>query len=275
MNLDWITDPHLDHLSSRTLIRFVDKLHQRDSDGLIITGDIAESSTIYDMLGVLSGAYQRPIYFVLGNHDFYGATMKTTKERVLDVCHATPPGILNWTSSRLFTHLKDQTGIVGCDGLYDGAGLDLTQPLVAMTDFADPQAGIVDFLDAADISIWTLLGFLQKLAQDNCAQVRRGVEAAVSFGLTRILILTHVPPFPESSFYRGKPTEKDALPWYSSRTLADELCRLATEFPNVSFEVYSGHTHGAASYQAAPNLVAHVGSAYYGRMPQFQPPITI
>lgn len=58
MKLDWITDSHLDHLrSEEDLIEFVKELHDRGSDALLITGDIAESATLYDFLGIMSGAY--------------------------------------------------------------------------------------------------------------------------------------------------------------------------------------------------------------------------
>ena len=57
MKVDWITDPHLDHLRGQEmLLDFVKKLHARDSDVLLITGDIAESGTIYDFMGIVSGA---------------------------------------------------------------------------------------------------------------------------------------------------------------------------------------------------------------------------
>ena len=41
------------------------------ADALVVTGDIAESPTLRSALTSLATLTERPVYFVLGNHDFY------------------------------------------------------------------------------------------------------------------------------------------------------------------------------------------------------------
>jgi predicted phosphodiesterase len=273
MKVDWITDPHLDHLrDGETLITFLQALHDRDSDALLVTGDITQSQTIYDFLGFLSGAYQRPIYFVLGNHDYYGSWIEPTQKRVRAACSACPEGILNWMTDRGPIMLTSTVAVVGHDGMYDAKagepGMDL-----GMTDFLLP-GGIVDFAYALETGSWHLFELLERLARASAEHITTSVRKAVRAGARRILVLTHVPPFPEASYFRGRPSNPRALPWYVNVTLGNALLALADELPDVSLEVFAGHTHGATVYQPRPTLIVHVGGARYGR-PRFQQQLSV
>lgn len=272
--LDWITDPHLDHLKGESmLLDFVKKLSARESDGLLITGDIAESRTIYDFLGILSGCYRRPIYFVLGNHDHYGAWMADTHARVRSVCKAVPPGILNWMTDVGVVMLDDSTAVIGHEGWYDGqegeAGLSFS-----LSEFYLPN-GILDLVQAFGHGSHALFDKLRELGTASAEHIRKMVVNARNRGARRILILTHVPPFLEASYFRGKPSETRAAPFYVNKVLGEALLELADRYPRLSLEVYAGHTHGKREYQPRKNLVVRVGNARYGRLPTFQTPVTV
>lgn len=275
MKLDWITDPHLDHLkSSNELITFVNLLHGRTSDGLLITGDIAESPTIYEFLGLLSGAYQRPIYFVLGNHDYYKAWMDETRTRVRAVCKACPTGILNWLTESKPLHLCAGTWLVGHDGWYDGqAGIGSKSP-ISMTDFMY-QHGIFDLADARGLGINPLFQELWELGMESALQLETKIKKVLHKGATRVLVLTHVPPFHEASYFRGKPSSPETAPFYVNKSLGDRLKEIASSHAEVKFEVFCGHTHGKHEVQILHNLRVRSGSARYGSLPQFQEPILV
>lgn len=274
MRLDWITDPHLDHLrGERALLQFVKDLAARESDALLITGDIAESRTIDEFLGIISGAYRRPVYFVLGNHDYYGDWMEHTHARVRNVCRAVPDGILNWMPDVGFTMLSSDTAVVGHGGMYDGQegrpGLEMS-----MSDFYLPH-GILDLAEALEYGTRHLFELLRELGS-RCAQhVQLNVRRAVREGARRVVVLTHVPPFLESSYFRGRPSEPRAAPFYVNRCLGDVMLALSSELPHVRLEVLAGHTHGARVYHAAENLVVRVGAARYARQPTWQKPIEV
>lgn len=275
MNLDWITDPHLDHLSHEKegLIRFVKQLNERSSDALLVTGDIAESRTVYDYLGLLSGAYQRPIYFVLGNHDYYGSWMADTHASVRQVCGNVPPGILNWMPDVGVKMLSSSTALVGHGGMYDGQagkpGLEM-----AMSDFFMPH-GNLDMAKALELGTRHLFELLLQLGQASADHIRTNVRQAARQGARRVLVLTHVPPFLESSYFRGKPSEPTHAPFYVNQSLGKALLELSSELPKVQLDVFAGHTHGPREYRASSNLVVRVGAAHYGRQPVWQKPITV
>jgi len=274
VRLDWITDPHLDHLpGSEELVRFVQQLHSRDSDALLITGDIAEGPTVHDYLGIISGAYQRPVFFVLGNHDYYGDWMSSTHGRVRQVCAAVPPGILNWMPDAGVVMLSDGVALVGHGGMYDGQegqpGLQMS-----MSDFFLPH-GIMDMAQALSMGSRHLFDLLLKLGQTCAAHVRENVRQAARLGARRVIVLTHVPPFLEASHFRGRPSEPSHAPFYVNRSLGDTLLELSSELRDVRLEVLAGHTHGPRVYQAAENLVVRVGRARYRRQPTWQEPVLV
>ena len=72
-HLTWLTDPHLDFLESDALETFISRVAAEESDGLIISGDIAESHTVLPILERFDQVLKTPVYFVLGNHDYYGS----------------------------------------------------------------------------------------------------------------------------------------------------------------------------------------------------------
>ena len=271
--LDWITDPHLNHLrDEKMLLTFVKRLEARNSDGLIVTGDIAESKTIYDFLGLLSGCYRRPVYFVLGNHDYYGAWMKDTHTCVRAVCKAVPTGILNWMTDTGVLMLTKHTAIIGHEGWYDGqAG----KPGLAFSlhDFYMPN-GVLDLVQAFNLGTHTLFDKLRELGAVSVDHLRTQILAARNRGAQRILILTHVPPFHESSYFKGKPSEAKAAPFFVNQILGEMLLEMADEYPKLKLEVYAGHTHGKRKYRPRKNLVVRVGNARYGHLPTFQEPVT-
>lgn len=271
MKLDWITDPHLDHVKDKAeLLKFVEELHARESDALIITGDIAESNTLYDFLGIVSGAYQRPVYFVLGNHDYYGAWRQQTHERVRKVCSAVPAGILNWMPDAGVVFLERDVALVGHDGLYDareGADADLE---MSMWDLFMPQ-GIFDLADALNRSPRCLLEKLQMLADECADHITSVAKEAIGRGAKKVMVLTHVPPFLEASYFRGRPSDMRSRPWYVNKTLGESLLKLAEHHPDVEFVVFAGHTHGRRDVYLRDNLFVRVGAARYGRRPRFVP----
>ncbi len=267
--LDWITDPHLDHLRSKeALISFIKELHKRESDALLITGDIAESHTIKDYLGILSGAYQRPIYFVLGNHDYYGGWIEATQRGVQDVCKSVPSGILNWMPDTGCVSLTPDVFLVGHGGLYDaqeggGVGIDMV-----MTDLYFPK-GIYDLAIALRQGTHYLFEALQNLANSCAEHIEHSIQEALQAKAKKVIVLTHVPPFLEASYFRGQPCELRMRPWYVNRTLGDKLLAISKKYSNVDFIVLAGHTHGKRSVSMRHNLHVHVGSSRYGYNPRY------
>ena len=77
VKLSWATDIHLDHASEAARRRFCQSV-QEQADALVVTGDIAESHILVSALESLATLTERPVYFVLGNHDYYRGSIAGT-----------------------------------------------------------------------------------------------------------------------------------------------------------------------------------------------------
>ena len=80
MNLAWLTDIHL--LPEKDRCLFYRTLLHPDIDGLMISGDIAEATTISSILFEMAHHIMKPIYFVLGNNDHYYNYISHTRQNL-------------------------------------------------------------------------------------------------------------------------------------------------------------------------------------------------
>ena len=77
----WATDIHLDHAGESARWRFCLAVEEQ-ADALVVTDDIAESHTLGTALTDLATRTEWPVYFVLGNHDFYRGSIAATCRQV-------------------------------------------------------------------------------------------------------------------------------------------------------------------------------------------------
>jgi len=82
MRLAWATDIHLDHASEVARRKFCQYVKDQ-ADALVVTGDIAKSHILGSALESLATLTDRPVYFVLGNHDFYRGSVASTRSAVV------------------------------------------------------------------------------------------------------------------------------------------------------------------------------------------------
>ena len=80
----------------------------------------------------------------------------------------------------------------------------------------------------------------------------------------QVIVLTHVPPFPEAVRRENHADTAALLPGYCCGAVGELLRRVAADHPDTAFTVLSGHTHGEARATILPNLVVHTGAASYG-----------
>src|SRR5262245_54018805 len=90
MRLAWATDVHLNFLSSHELADFARALDASSADAILLTGDIAEAPSLERLLVALGRALKRPIYFVLGNHDFYHGSIAEVRSKAAALSRSSP-----------------------------------------------------------------------------------------------------------------------------------------------------------------------------------------
>src|SRR5262245_44497609 len=90
MRAAWLTDIHLNFLRTDDLYGFLDALWAMNVDAFLVSGDIAEAMDILYYLKKMDAALDRPVFFVLGNHDYYHGSIRTVREQVVQFCAEHP-----------------------------------------------------------------------------------------------------------------------------------------------------------------------------------------
>ena len=117
MRIAWITDPHLNHCSLPAWERLLDQVESCECDSVVITGDISEGEDVVFQLTRLADSIARPIYFVLGNHDFYHSSIQRTRTAVSMAAAKHP--LLHYLRDEPVIELSSSVALVGEDGWGD------------------------------------------------------------------------------------------------------------------------------------------------------------
>lgn len=253
MRLAWCTDLHLDHAKHRrgVIEGLADDLI-KDSDSCVITGDIA-SQTEADLLGALAFMYGKPIYFVLGNHDFWGGSFEEGERFTRQLCAA--HSNLTWLTESDPVEIATGVQLVGVDGWYDAHAGNWKSSSFEMVDWR----AIRDFRPFR--SGPRLVGYCRARAQYYAHKATVKLSRTTA---SRVFFATHVPPFEQSAMHEGKPSSDDALPWYTSCCLGDALSEFAEKRPEISLTTLCGHVHSSSEYQPSANHTVLCGAAEYG-----------
>ena len=131
--LAWATDIHLNFLRAEGVDAFCDALAREAPDAIVLTGDLAEAPDLVAHLETMERRLARPIYFVLGNHDFYRGSIRGVRERVAALCEGSRH--LRWMNREGVVELTPETGLVGHDGWADGRNGDYFGSPLLFTDW--------------------------------------------------------------------------------------------------------------------------------------------
>src|SRR5690242_7223165 len=77
--LAWATDIHLEFCEDAGVAAFLDALNAARPDAVLLTGDIGQAPSIASFLQRIELGTSCPIYYVLGNHDFYKGSIAAVR----------------------------------------------------------------------------------------------------------------------------------------------------------------------------------------------------
>jgi len=255
MKLGWVSDIHLDCLNDDLAVdAFLEDVASRNADAWLIGGDIAEASSVVAYLQRFELATRGTVYFVLGNHDFYGRSIEAVQRQIRSALSRSTR--LVWLSDAEVQHVDGGLVIVGDDGWADARLGDARGTPVLLKDF---------FLirELAGLSRPSLIHAMTALG-DAAAQRLEPKLCRAAESSDRVVVLTHVPPFREAAWYDGRMSSDEFLPWFSSRAMGEVILACAAAHPAVRFLVLCGHTHGPGTCEPARNVIVHTAGAEYG-----------
>lgn len=253
MKLAWITDPHFELLQSFAPREFMRCITEETScDAFLVSGDIANGPGLKQTLEEMAQGAKCPIYFVLGNHDYYDMKIAEVDE-LASSCEDVGVYFLDRCDP---VELSPTTALVGVGGWYDVLlGLGEDSPLTL-----DDWKRLGDFKGKTKSEIVDLVRNLSK-SSASLAQTKLSAAAA---RYQQIYFLTHYPPFKEASHYQDTLSDDTWLPWFSSKTMGEALSKVAQEYKDTYFTTLCGHTHFEGEVQPYPNLTVVTGRAKYG-----------
>ncbi len=250
----WLTDLHLNFLPGDAVDKFLASVAATRADSFIISGDIAESQNVTEYLEWIASRLGRPVYFVLGNHDFYNGSIVRVREAVAKLCRRDPR--LVWLSTAEPIALSSDVGLVGHDGWADARLGDYERSLVMMNDYRL----IAEFASMSKETRWPLL----KAAADAAAEHIRRVLPTALARFPRVVLATHVPPFRDACWHEGRISDDEWLPHFTSKAMGDALLDVMRDYPTQELTVLCGHTHGRGQARPTPNILVLTGGAEYG-----------
>lgn len=259
MKFAWLTDIHLEFLTDQEAKLFFQKIVDAKTSGIFLTGDISITKNIYHHLTSMAKMLTVPIYFVLGNHDYYGGKISEMRQMVETI--ANDSNNLCYLPTEGVVELTESVCLIGHGSWADGRFGSSHNSDVFLNDYLK----IEDFIGKGKAERFALLNQLGDQAAIYLEKsLRRAIELYIN-----IYLLTHVPPFAETCWHNGAISDDDFLPHFACKAVGDILIKIMSSHPEKHLTVLCGHTHSDGIAQILPNLQVKTGKAQYGQ-PEIQ-----
>lgn len=255
MRYGWLTDIHLEFMGERKAQAFVEDLAEQELDGLFLSGDISTAARLDFHLQLFEKTFQRPVYFVLGNHDYYGMAIEEVRKKVKLLTDRSE--WLYWLPCAGIVELAQDTCLIGHGSWADGRLGNYAKSKVILNDYIK----IPNF--AFDVS-GNRLSLLNRLGDEAAAYLEKILPEALA-RYAHIIVLVHVPPFREACWHQGEISDDNFLPHFACKAVGDVLHKVMIKQPDRQMTVLCGHTHSKGYAEILPNLQVKTGMAEYGK----------
>jgi Icc protein len=250
----WLTDIHLNFLLTEQVREFLLSVARLRADAVVVSGDIGEAHNVCEYLELMRELIGAPIYFVLGNHDYYHGSIAEVRERVTRQCAQTEGLVFLTTTGAV--PLTEHVTLVGDDGWADARSGNYDRSLVQMMDYRlIAELTGLDKLERRQM--------LERLGNAAATHIRRVLPAALAH-TTDVLLLTHVPPLRSACWHEGQISDDDWSPHFTCQKMGETILEIMADYPKCRLTVLCGHTHGRGESQPVANVQIITGGAEYG-----------
>ncbi|MHB0955183.1 MAG: metallophosphoesterase family protein [Pirellulaceae bacterium] len=288
MQLAWTSDLHLGFVPPSStgadgLESWLEGLAKQSFDALAISGDISEAPDLNEHLALLESYLRRPIYFVLGNHDFYRSSFEEVRAAVRDLTQRSQ--YLHCLDCLDFIELTAKTALVGHGCWADGLYGDFFRSEIILNDWKAIEElrkwkrgpwRLTCFNrcgscateawnwegSAADVDRESMARELKALGDQAAEHIRRVLPRALA-ARSHVVLLTHTPPFAPQSVATRVDWEYWA-PHAGCKMAADAIEEIMADHPDRQLSILSGHVHASSWIQISRNIEQRTASAHYG-----------
>ena len=215
----WLTDIHLNFVEEKPRQAFLSDVRNAKPDVVLIGGDIGEAHSVTGYLKLLDDCWGLPIYFVLGNHDFYFGAIRSVRETVTRLCqHRANLHFL--TSAKSPVQLAGHVGLIGHDGWADGRSGNYEQSSILLNDYR-----LIEEL--SECSKQTRRQRLESLG-DEAADHTRSLLTMALEQHSSVYLLTHVPPVREACWYEDRVSDDNWAPHFTCVAMGQAMLEVMT-----------------------------------------------
>lgn len=253
----WLSDLHLDKTDGSKIRRLQDQIEKTSADCLVITGDISIASSLpHHLRAIAAVCRSRPVYFVTGNHDYFGSSFAAVDRTIASLCEEMSN--LHFMNGKQIIPLNRDTCLIGLSGWPDArAGYGSHSFLRSPDHWA-----ISDFSGLTRIQCMMRM---QELGKDSAGKIRRILPLALT-RFRHVILLTHVPPFPEAVRFNDAPCGPLHLPHYANLSAGLAIRGIANAFPRRRITILAGHAHSSTTTHISSNICVRVAHARTGRI---------
>ena len=251
----WLTDLHLNHCDDEVVDQLFLNVNSEQPDSIWISGDFSESFQLLRYLRWIDHVFDCPVYFVLGNHDFYFASIQMVRDQVSELC-SQKKGLVYLSESAAIPIGSDSC-LIGHDGWSDGRLGDYERSVVMMHDYTT----INDLAGLGKLDRWTVL---KRLGDEAAAFLKIALEKALE-QYAHVYVMTHVPPTRGSCWHNGAISDDQWAPHFTCKAVGDVITQALRHHDEKSVTVLCGHTHGEGVSNPKNNLQIITGGAVYGK----------
>lgn len=256
----WLTDLHMEKADGAVKTRFYKDLSEMEFDAAVVTGDISNAAELPgELMALAKACAPRQVYFLLGNHDFFGSSFYEVDAAVEAVCRKHDN--LHHLGHGEIIRLSAQACLIGHRGWADARAGYGKRTHVSPRD----SNAIGDFKDLSQEEVFERM---ENLGRESGRYFREVLPYALSC-YDHVWIATHVPPFKWSAFYDGRMCGPLHLPHYTNVSAGGAIHGIAAQYPNKRVTVLCGHTHSPVLFRASDHFEVRTGRATPGR-PQVQ-----
>ncbi len=233
---------------------FFELLAEYECDAMLVGGDVSNGLGSLNYLTKIQKAVQKPLYFVLGNHDYYYGSIDNIRKEASKLSQEHPD--LCYLSAAKVIPLSEKTALIGHDGWSDGRAGNYAKSDVLLNDYF--LIAEIKNLNAKD-----RLVKLNELGAEAAHFLSVHLKEALKH-FESVVLLTHVPPFEECCISMGVSADPNWTPHFVGQLTGKHLEEIMRKHPNKKLLILCGHSHWGNDIQILPNLRVVTGHSDLG-----------
>ena len=249
----WLTDVHFNFVDVDRVDALLDEINSQQPEAVLVGGDIAESHDVVDWLLRLDERLACPLFFVLGNHDYYHGSIAGVRQSVRQFCSKRPKS--TYLTEGGVCPLGPRTALIGHDGWSDAREGDFENSTVVLNDYL-----LIEELRG--ISRQRRREKLMQLGDEAAEHILLRLQEALA-EYPNVILLTHVPPMRQACWYAGRTADDNWAPHFTGAAVGNVIMATMPDFPDGKLTVLCGHTHNQGVVRPLPNVEIITGEAEY------------